>query len=103
MNPWEAVSGVKYLSSNQRWGGEVLTTLVNNKNEKDIDTQSPRMAAPGYTIVDILAHWDVSKILRVNVGLFNVTDKRHIRLSVSHRKRFCQPGLNIAASFRVEL
>jgi hemoglobin/transferrin/lactoferrin receptor protein len=62
----------------------------------------------GYGIVDLLAHVNVSERIRLNVGLFNLTDKSYIRwadtaaIGSDAPVRFTQPGFNAGATLRIE-
>lgn len=109
VDPLGAVLGLGYRTPDARWGVEVVWTLSSGKDEGDIDASDPRLAAPGYGIVDILAHLQMGRRVRWNAGLFNVTDKTYIRwadtagIGNDAPARFTQPGFNAGVTMRVEL
>ena len=109
VDPLSAVLGVGFEALDDRWGAEVVWTLVSGKDEADIDESAPRLATPGYGLVDILVHLDIGQRVRLNAGLFNVTDKTYIRwedtagIGNDAPARFTQPGFNAGVTFRIEL
>ena len=109
VDPLSAVLGVGFEAPDDRWGAEVVWTLVSAKDEADIDESAPRLAVPGYGLVDILVHLDIGQRVRLNAGLFNVTDKTYIRwgdtagIGNDAPARFTQPGFNAGVTFRIEL
>lgn len=109
VDPLSAVLGVGFEAPDDRWGAEVVWTLVSGKDEADIDESAPRLATPGYGLVDVLVHLDIGQRVRLNAGLFNVTDKTYIRwgdtagIGNDAPARFTQPGFNAGVTFRVEI
>ncbi len=107
INPLTAVLGLVYDAQSGRWGGQVVMTLVEGKDESDIASDSERPATSGYGIVDVLAYVDITDSITLNVGLFNVTDREYIRwadtLSIGGDapERFTQPGFNAGATLKV--
>jgi hemoglobin/transferrin/lactoferrin receptor protein len=108
VEPLTAVLGLRFSPAGDRWGTELVMTAVDSKGAGDIDANNPRSPVAGYGIVDLLAHVNVSERIRLNVGLFNLTDKSYIRWADtaaigSHAAaRFTQPGFNAGATLRVE-
>lgn len=109
VDPLSAVLGIGFEAPDDRWGAEVVWTLVSGKDEADIDESAPRLASPGYGIVDILAHLHIGQRIRLNAGLFNVTDKTYVRwadtasIGNDAPARFTQPGFNAGLTFRIDL
>ncbi len=109
IEPITANVGVNYNSPTDRWGVSVINTLVEAKDNDDIDSQSGRLPSSGYGVVDLLAHLTISEKLRINIGVFNISDKSYIRwadtLAIGNDApaRFTQPGINGAISLRFEL
>ena len=107
VDPLTAVLGVGYDA--ERWGGELVGTLVQGKEAADIDPADGRPATAGYGIVDLLAHIELGSRARVHAGLFNLTDKTYVRwadtagIGADAMGRFTQPGRNAAITVRVEL
>ena len=109
VDPLSAVLGVGFEAPDDRWGAEVVWTSASGKDGADIDESAPRLASPGYGIVDVLAHVNIGQRIRLNAGLFNVTDKTYIRwadtagIGNDAPARFTQPGFNAGLTFRIEL
>jgi hemoglobin/transferrin/lactoferrin receptor protein len=107
VEPLTAVLGLRYSPAGDRWGTELLVTVVDSKESGDIDVDNPRSPVPGYGIVDLLAHMNLSESIRLNVGLFNLTDKSYVRwadtagIGSDAAVRFTQPGFNAGATLRV--
>ncbi|MCY3624315.1 MAG: TonB-dependent receptor [Gammaproteobacteria bacterium] len=109
VDPLSSVLGIGFEAPDDRWGAEVVWTLVSGKDEADIDESAPRLASAGYGIVDVLAHLSIGQRIRLNAGLFNVTDKTYIRwadtagIGNDAPARFTQPGFNAGLTLRIEL
>ena len=107
VDPLTAVLGVGYDA--ERWGGELVCTLVQGKEAADIDPADGRPATAGYGIVDLLAHIELGSRARIHAGLFNLADKTYVRwadtagIGADAMGRFTQPGRNAAITVRVEL
>lgn len=108
IEPLSGVIGVAYAADSNRWGGEVVLTLVDGKDEGDIDSRTTLLQTAGYGTVDLLAWAQFTDNVSVNVGLFNITDKEYIRwadaggIGGDAAIRFTQPGFNAGATVRVE-
>ena len=108
IEPLTGVLGVAYAAANDRWGGELVWTLVDGKDEDDIDADNPRQPTDGYGLLDLLAYARLTEKVSLNVGLFNLTDKTYIRwadtggIGADAAARFTQPGFNAGATVRIE-
>lgn len=108
IEPLNGVLGLAYSSNSGRWGSELVLTLVDGKDESDIDESMPRVPTAGYGLVDLLAYARFTDNIVLNVGLFNVTDRTYVRwvdtaaIDNDAVARFTQPGFNAAATLRVE-
>ncbi len=107
IEPLTAVLGLGYEAADNRWGAELVATLARGKDESDIDPISGRLATGGYGIIDLLAHADLGERVRLNVGLFNITDRTYIRwadtvaIGSDAARRFTQPGFHAGMSLRM--
>jgi hemoglobin/transferrin/lactoferrin receptor protein len=114
IDPLKAVAGLRFTAPSERWGGELVLTAVAAKDPADIS--GTRYATSGYGIVDLLAHYRFGERVRLNLGLFNLGDKRYIAWADTaaigfsaatqtypELNRFTHPGLNAGLSVRVEL
>jgi len=109
VEPLTGVLGLSYTGASERWGAELVLTAVDGKDEDDIDPNNPRPATGGYGLLDLLAHYSFSERVRLNVGLFNLTDREYVRwadtagIGGDAFARFTQPGFNAGVTLRVEL
>ena len=107
INPLEAVVGLRYRAPENRWGTELIATLVGEKTRIDGDNL---FTPDGYTTVDLIGYYNVSNRLSINLGLFNLFNEKYfvwsdlqgqeISEDDEDLERFAQPGFNVAASVR---
>jgi hemoglobin/transferrin/lactoferrin receptor protein len=106
IDPFKAVLGLRYRSSDERWGTELVTTLVSSK---DRNTTPAGFKTPGYTNFDLLSYYNFSPDTTVNIGLFNIfntkyyqaSDVRGVAANSSILDLYTQPGFSIAASLGI--
>ena len=109
IEPLSATLGLGYEAASGRWGAQLLWTLAQGKAAADIDPAEPRQETAGYGVLDLLAHVNLGQRLRLNAGLFNITDKTYLRwadtagIGSDASGRFTQPGINAGLSLRLEL
>ncbi|QWF18206.1 TonB-dependent hemoglobin/transferrin/lactoferrin family receptor [Lysobacter capsici] len=102
--PLTATLGLAY--DRDEWGVELAGRFAKRKN----DLPAPgRFAAPGYGVLDLLAHWNFALGAKVNVGVFNLGDKTYwdagdlpgIAATSTVIDRYSAPGRNVGASVSV--
>lgn len=109
IDPRTAVLGLRHDAADYRWGFELVWTLVAAKKAGEIDDSAGRMPTSGYGVVDVLLHSRLGNRTNVNLGLFNVTDKRYIRwidtngIGFDNPMRFTQPGFNAGLNLSIEI
>lgn len=109
IEPLNGVLGLGYDAPGDRWGGDLIVSAAKGKDETDIDPADPRHAPSGYGVIDLMAYVNMGERVRLNAGLFNLTDKAYIRwadtagIGGDAPGRFTQPGINAALTLRVEL
>lgn len=109
IEPLSGILGVAYRSSSDRWGAELIWTLVDDKTASDIDANNPRVATSGYGLVDILGHVSLTERVEMDLGLFNLGDRSYVRWADTASTgndallRFTQPGFNAGVNLRIEL
>jgi hemoglobin/transferrin/lactoferrin receptor protein len=107
VDPLTGVFGVGYTAPSQRWGTDMILTMVAAKDENDIDPNLPRPATDGYAVLDLLGRWEATDRISLNAGIFNLLDQTYIvwadtaGIGADAQARFTQPGLNFGANFRV--
>lgn len=108
--PPQAVVGIGYTDSNDIWSVELIGTFVqrfDSQNQPE-DPAEPRLfEAPGYAQFDLLANYNVSEDLTINLGIFNIFDRkswsgtevRGLDVSDATNVNFLtQPGINAAVN-----
>jgi hemoglobin/transferrin/lactoferrin receptor protein len=108
VDPLKAVLGLGYEPRNAGWGLELIGTGVARKTRID-ERAGPQFAPSGYATFDLLAHFEVGEHVRVNVGVFNLTDRKHWEWADVRGRlagdpvidRYTQPGLHASASATV--
>ena len=105
IDPPRVVVGLRYDAPSQRWGSELLVTAV--EAQREVDTSLADLyRTDGYATLDLLADWRVSERLRLNVGLFNLTDAEYIEWADVRGRTtddvlvpyYTQPGFNASAT-----
>ena len=109
IDPPRLVAGVRYETPSQRWNGELVVTAV--EAQRDVDTSLADLyRSDGYATVDLLAEWRLSSRMRLNVGLFNLTDEAYIEWADVRGRTvddvlipyYTQPGFNAAATLHYD-
>jgi len=77
VDPANGVLAIGYEAKSARSGGELVTTAVAAKNAVD-DTRAELYRTDGYVVLDLLLHYEISSAVRINAGVFNVTDAGYI-------------------------
>ncbi|WP_461481289.1 TonB-dependent hemoglobin/transferrin/lactoferrin family receptor [Porticoccus sp.] len=103
--PLKAVFGLNYQAPNENWGATLNWTLVGNKDNDELADEDD-FATPGYGILDLTGHYNVTSNLALRAGVYNITGKEHwvyedvrgLASSDTDLDLYTQPGRNIAAS-----
>jgi hemoglobin/transferrin/lactoferrin receptor protein len=77
VDPASAVLSLAYAAPERDWGGELVTTVVAEKNAVDA-SRVDLYQTDGYVTLDLLAHYDFGRGLRLQAGVFNLTDAEYI-------------------------
>jgi hemoglobin/transferrin/lactoferrin receptor protein len=77
VDPASAVLSLAYDSPAGVWSTELVTTVVAAKHAVD-DSRVDLYETDGYVTLDLLAHYDFGRGLRLQAGLFNLTDAEYI-------------------------
>lgn len=110
IDPAKAVLGIAWQSADDRYGLELVGTGVERKQRINAASAGAQFVPPGFGTLDLLAWWRPVDRVRVNVGLFNLTDREIYDWSdVRGRpandaaiERFTRPGLNGTLNVRIE-
>ncbi|MBP6862116.1 MAG: TonB-dependent hemoglobin/transferrin/lactoferrin family receptor [Neisseriaceae bacterium] len=105
--PPKLILGVGYDTA--VWGANLDWTL--SAKHKRVSDKSKYVQAPGYGIVDLTGYWQINKHAKLNVGVYNLGDKkyweyldiRNYALSgVPYLDFNSQVGRNVAASLQIK-
>lgn len=105
VEPGRMVAGLVYESNNGRHRLELSATAVAGKRRID-DADDELFAAPGYVVVDAYWRLQASDRVELNIGLFNIGDRRYwqwssvagIESSARELDLYTAPGRNIGAA-----
>lgn len=115
VDPARATLGLAY--DRDTWGVELVGSFAQRKKRLPAlasgDPMQPPQALfapPGYGVVDLLAHWQLAPEVRLNVGVFNLTDKKYwdwadLPLPAAGSTildRYTRPGRSLSASIAFE-
>lgn len=119
VQPESLVAGIGYDSPGGRWGAELIMTLNERKTDIDdsaiqpADPSEPTVQAfktPGFGVYDWVGYWNVRENIKLNWGVFNLTDKQYWQwndvllqeASSTLLPRLTQPGRNASITVKVE-
>ncbi len=109
IEPLNAVFGIGYDSANERWGASLLCTFSGDKDESDIDPDDLRLPTDAFTLFDLVGWVRFGERMKINLGIFNLTDERALRwadtvgIGDDAPARFTQPGTNASISLQFAL
>lgn len=109
VDPARMVLGIGYDSASGQLGAELVGTGVLRKTRVD-SSAAELLRSPGYALIDLLAWWRPNAFLRVNVGVFNLADRKHwdwgsarnLLADAPEREFFTGPGRNASVTVYLE-
>lgn len=108
IDPLKGVFGLAY-QPHEDWNAQLVLTAVRGKNRIDHSAAVNRFfATPGFVTLDLLGEYRFNEHAHVNVGIFNLTDRKYWDWGdVIGRgqndvalDRFSRPGINASVSFK---
>ena len=109
IDPLNIVTGLRYDSSSGNWGGELLWTVIADKDKVSSDTVTD---AEGYAILDLVGDLQLGSAVSLRAGIFNIFDEEYaIWQSIQGLDKVTsadtilnnyQPGTNIRVGLNVE-
>jgi hemoglobin/transferrin/lactoferrin receptor protein len=102
VDPLKGVLGLRY-DDPDNWGAELIGTAVAPHNRVSNPTL---FKAPGYGTLDLIGFWNFNPNLSLNVGLFNLLDKKYwiaqdtvgVAANSSQLELYTQPGTTFAVN-----
>lgn len=76
VSPLHGTVGVGYDAPSARWGTELTVRAAKGKHASDIARATPFIPA-GYGVADLTAYRKLGKNVRLDAGVFNLTDKKY--------------------------
>jgi hemoglobin/transferrin/lactoferrin receptor protein len=103
VDPRKTVVGLKYDAPSTAYGLEAILT---NNAAKTRTSTATIFKPESSTVIDLFAYWQPLSSIRLNVGVFNVTNKKYwqwsdvrgIAATSVVLDRFTQPGRNVSIS-----
>jgi hemoglobin/transferrin/lactoferrin receptor protein len=115
VNPFKAVLGLRYRSSDNRWGSELISTFVGGKSGAILPGSfgappTTTVSPPGFTTLDAIGYYNFSPDTTLNIGLFNIfntkyfqaSDVRGVSATSPILDLYTQPGFSVAASLGIK-
>ncbi|MNK62911.1 Colicin I receptor precursor [compost metagenome] len=109
IDPLRGTVGIAF--DRDTWGVELAGTFARRKDRLPPATgTSPPFAPAGYGVLDLMAHWEFAPGAKLNVGVFNLGDRRYIDYAAITTAlatnsavidRFTQPGRTVSANLSV--
>ena len=104
--PAQSVIGIQYKTIEDPWRLELVATHTGSANSfTNGEDSSPLFIAPSYVTWDILGHYQLTETIRLNAGVFNITDEKYWlasevrgRDAQDNLERFTAPGRNASVN-----
>lgn len=111
VDPIEAVVGLRYRAPQEKWGAELVTTIVGEARGQGFEAQPGQepFVPNGFSVFDLISYYRLNSGITINLGLFNLFDNNYVQYSDvrfldeneslfnQRRNRFEQPGFNVSA------
>jgi hemoglobin/transferrin/lactoferrin receptor protein len=109
IDPLKGVLGLRYRAPADRWGAELIATLVAGKTNVDstaVAAGQSLFIPGGYTSFDLLGYYNFDQDTKLNLGVFNLTNSQYSRWSDTrgllnsdrNLGLYTQPGISLGAS-----
>ena len=104
IDPFKLVTGFRYEEANDKFNAELIATYLGKATLPDSDTFFNPDAV---TIFDLIGTYNVNNDLSVDLGVYNLADKRHykyqntrsVRESTTSIERYSEPGRSFKVGF----
>ncbi|MEM6452723.1 MAG: TonB-dependent hemoglobin/transferrin/lactoferrin family receptor [Cyanobacteria bacterium P01_D01_bin.105] len=111
VDPIEAILGLRYRAPEEKWGAELVTTLVGTARGEGFEPEAGQdpFVPGGFSVFDLIGYYRLNSDVTFNLGLFNLLDNDYVQYSdvrfldandslfELRRNRFEQPGFNLSA------
>ena len=107
--PNQAVLGLQYQDYSDPWRIEIASTYSQDAKAIADAGDAEFFSAPSYTTIDILGHINITPNIKVNAGVFNISDKQYWLASEvrgqaasANVRPFTAPGRNYSINVVVQ-
>ena len=105
IDPFKLVTGIRYDAPGEKFNTELIATYTGKATLPDSDTFYNPEAV---TIFDLIGTYNINDDFTVDLGIYNIADKRHykyqntrsVRETASAIERFSEPGRSVKAGFK---
>ncbi len=108
VSPPQLVAGLNWSSTDQRYRTALIATFTAAQERID---ETDRFVPPAYAILDFTAGWEISESVRLDVGVFNLFDKKYWRWSDVSKfapddpviEALSRPGRNVSINIKISM
>ena len=105
IDPFKAITGLKYDSENNKWSAELIATYT---GVAKTSSSNRNFVPDANTIFDFISHYDVNERLSFDLGIYNIFDTRYYKYATvknessnaADLERFSEPGANVKFGFK---
>jgi len=105
IDPFKLISGIKYITKDNKLSGELISTYVGRTRRKDsVKGYWPKP----YTNFDMLGKYKYTENLDITIGIYNLFDKTYYKSgnitstqSSTGIEQFAEPGRHLKAGFKL--
>ena len=105
IDPFKAITGLKYDSENSKWSAELIATYT---GVAKTSSSNRNFVPDASTIFDFISHYDVNERLSFDLGIYNIFDTQYYkyatvkneRSNAADLERFSEPGANVKFGFK---
>ena len=80
VDPARAAIGLRFDAPSTRWLAQLTVTMVDDVHRVD-ESRGPLFQPSGYVTADLTGRWRISDRLKLNAGIFNLTDQGYYEWS----------------------
>lgn len=106
VDPSRLTAGLRYDTNPFMVWLDMTHAAAKKASDVTVATGSTQYLTPSYTVLDLSGQWRIRKDLRLNAGIYNLTDKKHWRwadvrglaANASFIDAYSQPGRSVRVS-----
>lgn len=109
VNPLNGYVGLRYDAPSDRWGVDARLRFEAGKKAKDLPEKGAPLPSPGWATLDLRMHFNPTKNLRIDAGIYNLLDKEYVKWSSARNifnakdtARWTEPGTNLSVNMRYQ-